>query len=109
MIADLMGKAGHVRTMPTPAWVNAAIDEWKAASGVTQGAIFRSINKNGRVRGNGMTARVLWEVIRDAASKAGIAKLAPHDLRRYAPGYAILPAANWSRSNSCWECLHPDY
>jgi len=29
-----------------------------------------------------MTAKVLWEVVRDAASKAGIAKLAPHDLRR---------------------------
>ena len=82
MIADLMGKAGHMRTVPIPAWVKAAIDEWKAASGVTQGAIFRSINKDGRVRGNGMTARVLWEIIRDAATKAGIAKLVPHDLRR---------------------------
>jgi len=71
-----------MRTVPIPAWVKAAIDEWKAASGVTQGAIFRSINKDGRVRGNGMTARVLWEIIRDAATKAGIAKLVPHDLRR---------------------------
>ena len=82
VIADLMGKAGHMRTVPIPAWVNAAIDQWKAASGITEGAIFRSINKNGRVWGNGMTAKVLWEVVRDAASKAGIAKLAPHDLRR---------------------------
>src|SRR5215469_3149821 len=65
-----------------PAWVKAAIDEWKAASGITESAIFRSINKKGRVWGNGMTAKVLWEVVRDAASKAGIAKLAPHDLRR---------------------------
>jgi len=31
-----------------------------------------------------MTAKVLWEVVRDAASRAGIARLAPHDLRRYA-------------------------
>ena len=29
-----------------------------------------------------MTAKVLWEVVRNAASKAGIARLAPHDLRR---------------------------
>lgn len=71
-----------MRTVPIPAWVKAAIDEWKAASGITEGAIFRSINKTGRVWGNGMTAKVLWEVVRDAATKAGITKLAPHDMRR---------------------------
>ena len=27
VIADLMGKAGHMRTVPIPAWVKAAIDE----------------------------------------------------------------------------------
>ena len=82
VIADLMGKAGHMRTVPIPAWVKAAIDEWKEASGITEGAIFRSINRTGRVWGNGMTAKVLWEVVRNAASKAGITRLAPHDLRR---------------------------
>ena len=29
-----------------------------------------------------MTPKVLWEVVRDAATRAGIDKLAPHDLRR---------------------------
>jgi integrase len=82
VIADLLGKAGHIRTVPIPAWVKAATDEWKEASGVTEGALFRSINKAGRVWGNGMTAKVLWEIVRDAASRAGIEKLAPHDLRR---------------------------
>ena len=82
VIADLMGKAGHMRTVPIPAWVKAAIDGWKEASGITEGVIFRSINKAGRVWGNGMTAKVLWQVVRDAASSLGIAKLAPHDLRR---------------------------
>jgi integrase len=82
VIADLMGKAGHMRTVPIPAWVKAAIDVWKEASGITEGVIFRSINKAGRVWGNGMTAKVLWQVVRDAAGSLGIAKLAPHDLRR---------------------------
>ena len=49
VIADLMGKAGHMRTVPIPAWVKAAIDEWKEASGMAKGAIFPSINKAGRV------------------------------------------------------------
>ena len=52
--------------------------------------LFRSINKTGRVWGNGMTAKVLWEVVRDAATYAGIAKLAPHDLRRTCGAYATL-------------------
>ena len=29
-----------------------------------------------------MTPKVLWEVVRAAAKRAGIEKLAPHDLRR---------------------------
>ena len=29
-----------------------------------------------------MTPKVLWEVVRAGASRAGIEKLAPHDLRR---------------------------
>ena len=82
VIADLLGKGGHVRTVPIPAWVKAAIDAWQEASGIREGALFRSINKRGQVWGNGITAKVLWEVVRDAATSAGIAKLAPHDLRR---------------------------
>ena len=82
VIADLPGKAGHIRTVPIPAWVKEAIDVWKQASGITEGVLFRSINKAGRVWGSGMTPKVLWEVVREAAMRAGIEKLAPHDLRR---------------------------
>src|SRR5207245_697485 len=82
VIADLLGKAGHIRTVPVPGWVKVAIDKWKEASGVTEGALFRSINKTGRVWGTGMTPKVLWEIVREAASRASIDKLAPHDLRR---------------------------
>jgi site-specific recombinase XerD len=32
--------------------------------------------------GDGVTAKVLWDVVRAAAARAGIEKLAPHDLRR---------------------------
>jgi len=42
VIADLIGKAGHVRTIPIPGW---AIDDWKEASGIKEGVLFRSINK----------------------------------------------------------------
>ena len=82
VIADLLGKAGHIRTVPVPAWVKNAIDEWKEASGITEGTLFRAIHRTGRVWGTGMTPKVLWEIVREAASRAGIEKLAPHDLRR---------------------------
>jgi integrase len=63
-------------------WVKDAIDAWTAAAGITEGTVFRAISKVGRVWGDGMTAKVLWDVVRAAAAAAGIAKLAPHDLRR---------------------------
>jgi hypothetical protein len=45
-------------------------------------AAFRAINKAGRVWGEGMTGKVIWDVVKAAARHAGIEKLAPHDLRR---------------------------
>jgi integrase len=82
VIADLHGKAGHIRTVPIPVWVKEAIDGWTLASGITEGRIFRSINKAGKIWGDGMTPKVIWEIVKHAAQAAGIDKLAPHDLRR---------------------------
>jgi integrase len=82
IIADLHGKAGHIRTIPIPIWVKAAIDQWTSSSGITESALFRAINKAGKIWGGGMTPKVLWEVVRKAAKLAEIGKLAPHDLRR---------------------------
>jgi integrase len=82
VIADLVGKAGHVRTVPIPSWVKHAVDAWTAAAPISDGRIFRAINKAGRVWGDGMSPKVLWDVVRAAAARAGIDKLAPHDLRR---------------------------
>ncbi|PYQ99633.1 MAG: integrase, partial [Acidobacteria bacterium] len=63
-----LGKGGHVRTVPMPAWVKAAVDAWTAAAGITEGTVFRAISKRGRVWGTGMTAKVLWDVVRHAAA-----------------------------------------
>jgi site-specific recombinase XerC len=46
-IADLVGKAGHIRTVPIPSWVKAAMDEWLEGSGINEGCVFRAINKVG--------------------------------------------------------------
>jgi integrase len=82
VIADLVGKGGQVRTVPVPDWVKAAVDAWTTAAKITHGPVFRAINKAGHVWGDGMSPKVLWDVVRAAAGRAGIDKLAPHDLRR---------------------------
>jgi integrase len=81
-IVDLAGKGGHIRTVPVPDWVKAAVDDWTAAAGVASGRVFRCVNKSGSVWRTGVTEKVVWAVVKDCAAKAGIAKLAPHDLRR---------------------------
>ncbi len=43
VIADLIGKGGHIRTIPIPVWVKGALNDWIKASGITEGSIFRSI------------------------------------------------------------------
>jgi integrase len=82
VIADLIGKGGHIRTVPIPNWVKVAVDSWTVTAGIDKGCVFRSINKAGRVWGEGMTPKVIWEVVREAAKRARIDKLAPHDPHR---------------------------
>ncbi len=81
-IVDLVGKGGHVRTIPVPDWVRRTIDEWLMAASVTVGRMFRRVCRTGTIWGNEMTEKVVWHVVRQYAGKIGIAKLAPHDLRR---------------------------
>src|SRR5512138_591996 len=101
VIADLVGKGGHVRTVPIPNWVKTAVDTWTVAAGITHGAIFRAIDKAGRVWGDGMSPKVLWDVVRAAAARAGIEKLAPHDLRRTCARLCHSQVENWTRFSSC--------
>ena len=81
-IIDLVGKAGHVRTVPVPAWVKAAIDAWTQSASVVTGKLFRAVRKNGTVWGDGITQNVIWYVVKDRGNRVGIKALAPHDLRR---------------------------
>jgi site-specific recombinase XerC len=52
-MVDLVGKGGHVRTVPVPVWVKRAIDGWVSAAGICEGKLFRSIRKNGTLWGYG--------------------------------------------------------
>jgi site-specific recombinase XerD len=81
-IVDLIGKGGHIRTVPIPQWVKHALDQWTWAAGITDGRIFRSVSKPGRVWGSGISQNVVWYVVKSCCEKAGLDRIAPHDLRR---------------------------
>jgi site-specific recombinase XerD len=81
-IVDLVGKGGHIRTIPIPDWVKQVIDEWAGAADIAVGKVFRCVCKAGKAWGDGITEKVVWHVVKGYAAKLGIAKLAPHDLRR---------------------------
>jgi integrase len=65
-----------------PAWVKNAVDQWTSAAGISEGIIFRRINKEGKVWGPGITSKARWHVVKSAAKREGLPNLALHDLRR---------------------------
>ena len=82
VIVDLVGKGGHIRTVPVPSWVKGSIDSWLSEAKLSRGKLFRPIRKNGDIWGRGITQNVIWYTVKHCATRAGISKLAPHDLRR---------------------------
>jgi site-specific recombinase XerD len=82
VIADLIGKGRHIRTVPMPAWVKGAIDDWAAKAEIAKGNVFCRVNKQGAIWGDGITPKAIWHIVKAAAQRAGIANLAPHDLPR---------------------------
>jgi len=82
VVADLIGKGKHVRTVPMPNWVKCTVDSWTRAAGITTNFIFRAVSRTGAIWGEHITPKAIWHVVKGAARRAGIANLAPHDLRR---------------------------
>ena len=81
-IVDLMGKGRHIRTVPVPDWAKVAVDVRMQAAAITDGRVFRAVNRSGSVWGTGITEKVVWHIVKHYARLAGIQKLAPHDCRR---------------------------
>ena len=83
-IVDLVGKHGRVRTVPMPNWVKVAIDTWTGPAGVSDGHVFRSVNRGDKVQGEVLSEKVVWQMLRPYAAAAGVPGIAPHDCRRTA-------------------------
>jgi len=71
-IVDLVGKGGHIRTVPVPEWVKATIDLWTTEAGISAGRLFRRVCRAGKPWGEGVTERVVWHVVKQYARKLGL-------------------------------------
>lgn len=81
-VVDLVGKHGRVRTVPMPNWVKVAIDAWVGAADLSNGRVFRPINRRDHIVGECLGEKVVWQMLRRYAEKAGVPGIAPHDARR---------------------------
>lgn len=61
-IVDLIGKGGHIRTVPVPEWVKANIDLWVSAAEDSTGRLFRCVCQAGKTWGDMVSERVFWHV-----------------------------------------------
>lgn len=81
-IVDLVGKGGHIRTVPIPLWIKNIVYRWMSHAMVTTGRVFRAVSRHGTPWGKGISENVIWYVVRRCAERMQLEHLAPHDLRR---------------------------
>jgi len=98
-IVDVVGKHGRVRTIPMPTWTKNAIATWTLVAAVTDGHLFRPVNRGDQVCGDRMSEKVVWQMLKIYVARAGLPDIAPHDLRRTTA--KLRRAGNWSRFNCC--------
>lgn len=84
VLIDLIGKRGKVRTVPVPSWAKHALDVYAQAAGLSDGLIFRRINKSDVLAGESLTAQAIYYLVAKYSEQefgeAGMVQ--PHDLRR---------------------------
>src|ERR1017187_4293837 len=54
------------------------------AAGIADGYVFRPVNRAGQAQGDGLSEKVVWQLLQPYALAAGVPGIAPHDCRRYA-------------------------
>ncbi len=102
VIVDLVGKGGHVRTIPIPHWVKDKLDRWTSAAKISSGRVFRPIRKNGAVWGEGISENLVWHVVNRYCRSLGGWSTSPRTTcAGPAPSCATPAAASWNRFSSC--------
>jgi integrase len=65
-----------------PTWTKNAIDAWTTVAAVTEGHLFRPVNRGDQVCRERMSEKVVWQMRKTYVAGAGLPDIAPHDLRR---------------------------
>lgn len=82
VLVDLIGKRGKVRSIPMPGWAKQAIERWSEACGVSEGFIFRAVNRGDVITGEGITPQAIRNIVAGYVKQLKQQGIAPHDLRR---------------------------
>lgn len=82
VIPDLQGKGNRVRTVAVPVWTKILLDQWTTMADITDGPVFRPLNKRGVLQTGRIDEDTVWIVVRNYGAAIGQPALAPHDLRR---------------------------
>jgi integrase/recombinase XerD len=84
VLLDLQGKGRRVRTVPVPLWVKRLLDRWLDETGITEGPLFRTLRKGGRLdpEGKPVSEDLIYTLVRHSGAAIGHPELTPHDLRR---------------------------
>jgi len=67
----MVGKAGHVRTVPIPDWVQKELENWLPATGIDRGTIFRRVSKMGKPLAGPLTPKAVWHIVKESARRIG--------------------------------------
>jgi len=65
-----------------PAWVKSAVDAWVSAAGLSEGRLFRPVNRRDQISGDRLSEKVVWQLLKPYVAAMGLPNVAPHDLRR---------------------------
>jgi site-specific recombinase XerD len=67
--------------VPIPVLAHAAILRWEPAASITEGAVFRRVNRHGHVTPGRISAQAVFEIVKSYAARLGF-EVGPHDSRR---------------------------
>jgi hypothetical protein len=101
-IGDLVGKHGHVRTIPMPTWVKVATDAWTVAAGLTEGHVLRPVGRGDRVLGERMTERSSRSSSSLMRRQPALPELRPMTFAGHVRKCGGLRAESLSKSSYCW-------
>ena len=77
------------------------LSTWTEAAGIHSGRVFRRVSSPGKPWGDGVTEKLAWHVVKEFATKTGVANLAPTTFAEHELSYVGWPEENWSKFSFC--------